>query len=156
MSEHTKITASHRVRVAVVYVRQSTPTQLERNGESTARQYDLRERAVALGWPRDQVRVVDADLGVSGSVLGQRDGFEALVADIAFLTPDQPDRQPDAQLTAGGLVADPAIEAGPQHMQFSLAERAFHPQQHPVIEQARVVDAVSVGDQRVTRTGQIQ
>jgi DNA invertase Pin-like site-specific DNA recombinase len=67
-----------------VYVRQSTLAQLERNGESTARQYDLRERAVALGWPREQVRVVDADLGVSGSVLGQRDGFESLVADIAL------------------------------------------------------------------------
>ncbi|WP_218026074.1 recombinase family protein [Nocardia miyunensis] len=65
-------------------MRQSTLAQLERNGESTARQYDLRERAVGLGWPREQVRVVDADLGVSGSALGQRDGFESLVADIAL------------------------------------------------------------------------
>jgi DNA invertase Pin-like site-specific DNA recombinase len=84
MSEHSKVTASHRCRAAVVYVRQSTLAQLHRNTESTARQYDLRERAVALGWAREQVRVVDADLGVSGSVTGQRDGFESLVADVAL------------------------------------------------------------------------
>jgi DNA invertase Pin-like site-specific DNA recombinase len=83
-SEHSKVTTSHRSRQAVVYVRQSTLAQLERNVESTARQYDLRERAVTLGWPRDQVRVVDVDLGISGSVLGQRDGFESLVADVAL------------------------------------------------------------------------
>jgi DNA invertase Pin-like site-specific DNA recombinase len=84
MSEHSKVTASHRYRAAVVYVRQSTLAQLERNAESTARQYDLRERAVMLGWAREQVRVVDADQGVSGSVTGQRDGFESLVADVAL------------------------------------------------------------------------
>src|SRR5256884_9972452 len=84
MSEHTKITASHRSRMAVIYVRQSTLAQLERNSESTARQYNLTERAVELGWPRSAVRVVDADLGVSGSVLGHRDGFESLVADGAL------------------------------------------------------------------------
>ena len=53
MSEHSKVTASHRCRAAVVYVRQSTLAQLERNAESTARQYDLRERAVTLGWARE-------------------------------------------------------------------------------------------------------
>src|SRR6266487_903140 len=84
MSEHSKISASHRSRQAVVYVRQSTLTQLERNTESTARQYDLRERAVTLGWSREQVRVIDVDLGISGSVLGQRNGFETLVADVAM------------------------------------------------------------------------
>jgi DNA invertase Pin-like site-specific DNA recombinase len=84
MSEHSKITAAHRSRAAVVYVRQSTLAQLERNAESTARQYDLLERAVTLGWAREQVCIVDADLGVSGSVLGQREGFESLVADVAL------------------------------------------------------------------------
>src|SRR5258707_7505697 len=82
--EHSKVPASHRCGAGVVYVRQSTLAQLQRNTESTARQYDLRERAVALGWAREQVRVVDADLGVSGSVTGQRDGFESLVADVAL------------------------------------------------------------------------
>jgi DNA invertase Pin-like site-specific DNA recombinase len=84
MSDYSKVTASHRSRQAVVYVRQSTLTQLERNTESTARQYDLRQRAVGLGWPAGQVRVIDVDLGVSGSVLGQRTGFETLVADVAM------------------------------------------------------------------------
>ena len=51
MSSQQKITERHRQRRAVVYVRQSSPGQLERNTESTARQYALRERAVELGWP---------------------------------------------------------------------------------------------------------
>jgi DNA invertase Pin-like site-specific DNA recombinase len=84
MSEHHKITASHRSRAAVIYVRQSTLAQLERNTESTARQYNLVDRAVGLGWPASAVRVIDADLGVSGSVLGRREGFESLVAEVAL------------------------------------------------------------------------
>jgi len=84
MSESGKITGSHRSRAAIIYVRQSTLAQLERNTESTARQYDLVNRARQLGWPREAIRVVDADLGVSGSVLGQREGFESLVAEVAL------------------------------------------------------------------------
>jgi DNA invertase Pin-like site-specific DNA recombinase len=84
MSEHTKITSSHLARSAAIYVRQSTLAQVERNRESTARQYDLGARARQLGWAGDQVRVVDADLGVSGSVTGQREGFEALIAEVAL------------------------------------------------------------------------
>ena len=84
MSESGKITASHLSRAAVIYVRQSTLAQVERNTESTARQYDLVHRARQLGWPRDAVRVIDGDLGVSGSVTGQRDGFEGMVAEVAL------------------------------------------------------------------------
>jgi DNA invertase Pin-like site-specific DNA recombinase len=84
MSETSKITASHQSRAAVIYVRQSTLAQVERNKESTIRQYDMAGRAAGLGWPRSAIRVVDGDLGVSGSVTGQRDGFESLVADIAL------------------------------------------------------------------------
>jgi hypothetical protein len=62
MSEEGKITEQHRRRRAVVYVRQSTQAQLERNPESRARQYALRERAVELGWPSASVSVVDEDL----------------------------------------------------------------------------------------------
>jgi DNA invertase Pin-like site-specific DNA recombinase len=84
MSESGKITSSHRSRAAVIYVRQSTLVQVERNTESTARQYDLVHRAEQLGWPRQAVRVVDGDLGISGSVTGQRAGFEGLVAEVAL------------------------------------------------------------------------
>ena len=84
MSEPGKITSSHLSRAAVIYVRQSTLAQVERNTESTARQYDLVNRAGQLGWPREAIRVVDGDLGISGSVTGQRDGFEGLVAEVAL------------------------------------------------------------------------
>ena len=84
MSESGKITASHRSRAAVIYVRQSTLIQVERNTESTARQYDLVSRARQLGWPREAIRVVDGDLGISGSVTGQRDAFEGVVAEVAL------------------------------------------------------------------------
>src|SRR6201989_379062 len=58
--------ASHRSRDAYVYLRQSTPSQMIHHTESLARQYELRERAVMLGWPAHQVVVIDADLGRSG------------------------------------------------------------------------------------------
>ncbi len=84
MSDSGKITSSHLSRAAVIYVRQSTLIQVERNTESTARQYDLVNRARRLGWPREAIRVVDGDLGISGSVTGQRAGFEGLVAEVAL------------------------------------------------------------------------
>src|SRR5229473_1658357 len=84
MSDSGKITDAHRSRAAVIYVRQSTLAQVERNTESTARQYDLTARARQLGWPPHLVRVVDGDLGVSGSVTGQRDAFEGMVAEVAL------------------------------------------------------------------------
>ena len=84
MSEHTKITTDHLRRCAVVYVRQSSSTQVENNRESTARQYHLAERAVELGWPRAQVKVVDEDLGISGSGLTDRAGFARMIAKVAL------------------------------------------------------------------------
>ncbi len=80
MSEFVKIAATHLRRAAVVYVRQSSVSQLERNRESTDRQYGLVERAVSLGWPRKAVRVIDADLGVSGSRDTVRSGFTELTS----------------------------------------------------------------------------
>jgi DNA invertase Pin-like site-specific DNA recombinase len=84
MSEHTKITADHLRRCAVVYVRQSSSTQVENNRESAARQYHLAERAVELGWPRAQVKVFDEDLGISGSGLADRAGFARMIAEVAL------------------------------------------------------------------------
>ena len=84
MSESGKITASHLSRTAVIYVRQSTLIQVERNTESTMRQYDLASRVRQLGWPREAIWVIDGDLGISGSVTGPRDGFEGMVAEVAL------------------------------------------------------------------------
>ena len=75
MSEQRKLTASHLRRSAFVYVRQSSQAQLERNVESTARQYALVARAVELGFAREQVVVIDEDLGISGSGLSDRSGL---------------------------------------------------------------------------------
>jgi DNA invertase Pin-like site-specific DNA recombinase len=84
MSDRTKITAAHRRRRAIVYVRQSTAGQVERNHESRARQYALRERAVELGWPVGSVAVVDGDIGRSGVSAEGRLGFKELVAEVGL------------------------------------------------------------------------
>jgi len=84
MSERSRLTASHLRRTAFVYVRQSSQAQLERNVESTARQYALVERAVELGFARAQVVVIDEDLGISGSGLSDRSGFARLTAEVAL------------------------------------------------------------------------
>jgi DNA invertase Pin-like site-specific DNA recombinase len=79
-----KIGPVHLGRDAYVYVRQSTLTQLREHTESLLRQYELRERAVALGWDPHQVRVIDADLGRSGADATARQGFKDLVADVGL------------------------------------------------------------------------
>jgi DNA invertase Pin-like site-specific DNA recombinase len=84
MSEHGKVTEAHLRRRAVVYVRQSTLGQVERNVESAARQYALRERAIELGWPAESVVVVDEDTGRSGSSTEGRFGFKELVAEVGL------------------------------------------------------------------------
>ena len=79
-----KITSSHLQRRAVVYVRQSSPSQVENHCESTRRQYALAERAHDLGWHRDHITVIDNDLGLSGAAVDGRDGFARVIAE-AFL-----------------------------------------------------------------------
>ena len=64
---------------AVVYVRQSTGTQLRDHQESTARQYAMKDRVVALGWPSSSVVVIDDDLGLSGSGSADREGFRRML-----------------------------------------------------------------------------
>ena len=78
-----KVTAAHLRRPAFLYVRQSTLRQVFENAESTRRQYALRERAVALGWPPDRVVVIDSDLGQSGAS-ADREGFRRLVAEVGM------------------------------------------------------------------------
>ncbi len=84
MSERVKLQHSHLRRQAFVYVRQSTQAQLERNTESTERQYALVERALELGFAREQVVVIDEDLGVSGSGTSERQGFARLAAEVGL------------------------------------------------------------------------
>jgi len=84
MNDLTKIGASHLSRAAYVYLRQSTAAQVEHNRESTQRQYALAARATALGWPAQQIVVIDEDLGLSGSGLVERNGFARLTADVAL------------------------------------------------------------------------
>jgi DNA invertase Pin-like site-specific DNA recombinase/predicted DNA-binding transcriptional regulator AlpA/uncharacterized protein YndB with AHSA1/START domain len=84
MTDPSKIKPSHTQRAAYVYVRQSTPGQVEHNRESTARQYALADRACQLGWTKDQVVIVDEDLGLSGSSTDKRSGFVRLTSDVAL------------------------------------------------------------------------
>jgi len=84
MTDLSKIRPSHIQRDAYVYIRQSTPGQVEHNRESTARQYALADRACQLGWPREQVVIVDEDLGLSGSSTAKRSGFARLTSEVAL------------------------------------------------------------------------
>ena len=84
MNERAKITASHLARLAIVYLRQSTPGQVEHNRESTERQYALAAKARDLGWPEESVVIIDEDLGLSGSGAVARPGFARLTAEVAL------------------------------------------------------------------------
>src|SRR6266704_58536 len=84
MNDLAKVKPSHTQRAAVVYIRQSSPSQVEYNRESTARQYALVEKARELGWAKEQVIVIDEDLGLSGSGSVQRSGFAHMTAEVAL------------------------------------------------------------------------
>ena len=80
----SKATAAHLSRTALLYVRQSTLKQVLHNTESAIRQYDLRGRAIALGWTSDQITVIDIDQGQSGASAADREGFQQLVAEVSL------------------------------------------------------------------------
>ena len=80
----TKVTAEQLRRDAYLYVRQSSLYQVAHNTESSRRQYDLRGRAVALGWPAEKVVVIDVDQGQSGASAIDRAGFQRLVAEVSM------------------------------------------------------------------------
>ena len=84
MNERAKITATHLSRQAIVYLRQSSASQVEHNRESTQRQYALAGKARELGWPEDRILVIDEDLGVSGSGSVARSGFARFTAEVAL------------------------------------------------------------------------
>jgi DNA invertase Pin-like site-specific DNA recombinase len=79
-----KVQARHLDRLAIVYVRQSSPQQVHEHRESGRLQYDLRNRAVALGWPADRIIVIDEDQGRSGKTTAGRPGFQRLLAEVGL------------------------------------------------------------------------
>jgi len=79
-----KVTASHLKRQAYCYVRQSTLKQVFENTESTKRQYALRDRAIALGWPVVQIVTVDSDLGETATSVADRQGFQKLMTEVSL------------------------------------------------------------------------
>jgi DNA invertase Pin-like site-specific DNA recombinase len=84
MNAQGKVTTDHLRRLAYLYVRQSSLHQVHDHRESTARQYDLKRRAQALGWASEQLVVVDEDLGLSGASAAGRSGFQRLVAEVGL------------------------------------------------------------------------
>ena len=80
----SKVTAAHLSRTALLYVRQSSLKQVIHNTESAVRQYDLRGKAIALGWNASQITVIDIDQGHSGASAADREGFQQLVAEVSL------------------------------------------------------------------------
>src|SRR5438477_621755 len=98
------ITDRHLARCAVIYVRQSSPHQVLTNQESLRLQYDLRRRALGLGWRDEDVEVIDADLGLSGAAANHREGFKdlilraGLVREVGGVVVKNPDREVQSRL----------------------------------------------------------
>jgi DNA invertase Pin-like site-specific DNA recombinase len=84
LAAHQKVTPQHLQRLAYLYIRQSSLRQVLENTTSAARQYALQERAIALGWPPERVRVIDDDQGQSGASATARVGFQGLVAEVGL------------------------------------------------------------------------
>jgi hypothetical protein len=104
----------HLARLAIIYIRQSSPHQVLTNQESLRLQYDLRRRALDLGWREADIVVIDADLGLSGAAAAHREGFNLNPA----VGPSRPsgwgDFQPIAVVNrvAGVVVAEVGARAG--------------------------------------------
>src|SRR5450755_3636316 len=79
-----RVTQQHLEHDAYLYIRQSAPRQVLENTESTQRQYALRSRAIAHGWPQERIHIIDCDLGKSASQAAGRDGFQQLVSEVAL------------------------------------------------------------------------
>ena len=81
---NSKIAEHHRSKPAYIYLRQSTPGQVRHHQESTERQYALREMALQLGWSEPAIRILDRDLGKTGTEMTRREDFKTLVADVSM------------------------------------------------------------------------
>ena len=126
MEAHQKITASHLARTAYLYVRQSTLRQVMENTESTMRQYALRERAVALGWPMERVVVIDSDQGQSGASAADREGFQRLVTEVSLGR-------------AGIVLGLESVASRAQQYGLAPPARAVCPRRHPDSRRGRAL-----------------
>src|ERR1700723_2146750 len=80
----SKIRDAHLDKLAIVYIRQSSPQQVLENRESTARQYALADYAQVLGWPAERVIVIDEDQGQSGTRADNRSGYQRLLTEMTL------------------------------------------------------------------------
>jgi DNA invertase Pin-like site-specific DNA recombinase len=80
----SKIQSTHLQKPAYIYIRQSTMAQVRHHQESTERQYALKDKAMTLGWPTERIRILDRDLGISGTQANGREDFQSLVADVSM------------------------------------------------------------------------
>ncbi len=78
------ITTHHLRRKAMMYIRQSTPHQVLSHQESLRLQYALKQRAISLGWHETEIETIDTDLGLSGTSIDNRQGFQGLFARVAL------------------------------------------------------------------------
>lgn len=84
MTSSDLITPHHLARQAIIYIRQSTPHQVLSHQESLRLQYALRQRAQDLGWPPEQIEIIDADLGLTAATAEHRAGFKDLIARVTL------------------------------------------------------------------------
>lgn len=81
---HNKVLPTHLKRRAFLYIRQSSLKQVMENTESTERQYNLKNKAISLGWDIEEINIIDEDLGKSGASAIDRDGFNKLVSEVGL------------------------------------------------------------------------
>ena len=82
MSRSELIHPQHLTRLAVIYIRQSSPQQVVNNQESLRLQYALQQRAQELGWPPDRIEIIDADLGLTAAMAQHREGFKEFTGSL--------------------------------------------------------------------------
>ena len=120
----SKVTAAHLSRPALLYVRQSSLKQVIHNTESAIRQYDLRGKAIALGWAADQITVIDIDQGQSGASR-RRPGRVPAAGRRGVAGPGRDRARP-------GM-----LPAGPQLRRLAPAPRALRHDRHPDLRRRR-------------------
>ena len=122
----SKVTAAHLSRRALLYVRQSSLKQVIHNTESAIRQYDLRGKAVALGWDASQVTVIDIDQGQSGAI-GRGPGRLPAAGRRGVPGPGRDRARP-------GM-----LPAGPQQRRLASAPRDLRHDRHPDLRRRRAL-----------------